>query len=211
MARDQRRKLRRRQQRPEPHLQQLQYRAASLTCHESARRRRIRQLPGRGGLSAAASHTQAIQDVGGRYRPIAPYIQDNWQVSPKLTLNLGLRYDYLQPYHEVKDRIAFLDVHVINPIVGIPGVLEYAGFPNYFTTPVLRYAPYICHCTTPVHPYNKNFEPRLGFAYAYTPTTVFSGRLRRPAHPRRRRRRRNREQRQAPETMANLAQLPASP
>ena len=37
------------------------------------------------------------------------------------------------------------------------------------------YAPYICHCTTPVHPYNKNFQPRLGFAYAYTPSTVFSG------------------------------------
>ena len=74
--------------------------------------------------------TQSITDVGGRFRPMAPYIQDNWQVSPKLTLNLGIRYDYLQPYHEVKDRLAFLNVNKINPIVGIPGVLEFAGFPD---------------------------------------------------------------------------------
>jgi hypothetical protein len=126
-----------------------------------------------GAVYSGTVVAQSIVDVGARYRPMAPYIQDNWQVSPKLTLNLGFRYDYLQPYHEVKDRISFLNPTTINPVVGIPGVLEYAGFPNS-STPA-AYAPYICHCTTPVHPYNKNFEPRLGFAYAYTPTTVFSG------------------------------------
>ena len=141
-----------------------------------------------GAVYSDSVHTQTIQDVGARYRPMAPYVQDNWQVSPKLTLNFGLRYDYLQPYHEVHDRIAFLNPTTINPIVGVPGVLEYAGFPNInnfaaqTTAPFLTaaqemamYAPYICHCTTPVHPYNNNWQPRLGFAYAYTPTTVFSG------------------------------------
>ena len=141
-----------------------------------------------GAVYSDSVHTQTIQDVGARYRPMSPYVQDNWQISPKLTLNLGIRYDYLQPYHEVQDRIAFLNPTTINPIVGIPGVLEYAGFPNInnFTAetsaPFLTsaqelamYAPYICHCTTPVHPYNNNWEPRLGFAYAYTPSTVFSG------------------------------------
>jgi hypothetical protein len=126
-----------------------------------------------GSFYSGSVTAQTIQDVGGRFRPMAPYVQDNWQVNGKLTLNLGFRYDYLQPYHEVHDRLAFLNVNVKNPIVGIPGVLEYAGFPNS-STPA-AYAPYLCHCTTPVHPYNKNFEPRLGFAYAYTPTTVFSG------------------------------------
>src|SRR5262249_4042245 len=28
---------------------------------------------------------------------VAPYIQDNWHVNQKLTLNLGLRYDYIGP------------------------------------------------------------------------------------------------------------------
>ena len=32
------------------------------------------------------------------------YIQDNWKVTPKLTLNLGLRYEYQSPYVEQNDR-----------------------------------------------------------------------------------------------------------
>ena len=141
-----------------------------------------------GSVNSDSIHTQSITDIGGRYRPIAPYIQDNWQVTPKLTVNLGLRYDYLQPYHEVHDRISFLNPAIINPIVGIPGVLEFAGFPNIknftatTTAPVesaaqelAMYSPYICQCTTPVHPYNQNLQPRISFAYAYNPSTVFSG------------------------------------
>jgi hypothetical protein len=126
-----------------------------------------------GSYYSGTVNTQTIADVGGRFRPDAIYVQDDWRFSPKLTLNLGLRYDYLQPYHEAKDRIAFINPTTINPIVGIPGVLEYAGFPNSTTT--AAYLPYICHCTTPVKPYNKNFEPRLGFAYAAKPTLVIRG------------------------------------
>jgi hypothetical protein len=141
-----------------------------------------------GGVSA-----QSIQDVGGRFRQPAAYVQDNWQATGKLTLNLGFRYDYLQPYHEVKDRISFLNSSIINPVAGIPGVLMFAGFPSPANYPAIpanpatgvpaetaaqvyaQYAPYTCHCTTPVKPYNKNLEPRLGFSYAYTPSVVFSG------------------------------------
>lgn len=32
------------------------------------------------------------------------YLQDNWKVTPKLTLNLGLRYEYQSPYVEQNDR-----------------------------------------------------------------------------------------------------------
>jgi hypothetical protein len=140
-----------------------------------------------GAVYGYSGNTQAIQDIGARYRPISPYIQDNWQVSPKLTLNLGFRYDYLQPYHEVKDRISFINTTKMNPIVGIPGVVEFAGFPdvsqfsgstNPPETPAQQlamYAPYICHCTTPVHPFNQNWQPRVGFAYAINATTVIRG------------------------------------
>jgi Carboxypeptidase regulatory-like domain len=141
-----------------------------------------------GGVTA-----QSITTVGGRFRQPAAYVQDNWQATPKLTLNLGFRYDYLQPYHEVKNRISFLNSAIINPVAGVPGVLMYAGFPDPANYPAIpanpatgvpaqsaeqvyaNYAPYTCHCTTPVHPYNKNLEPRIGFSYAYTPSTVFSG------------------------------------
>jgi len=50
-----------------------------------------------GAVYTANVRTQTIADVGGRYRPIAPYVQDSWRITPKLTLTLGLRYDYLQP------------------------------------------------------------------------------------------------------------------
>jgi hypothetical protein len=126
-----------------------------------------------GAFYSGSVSTQSITDVGGRFRPDAAYIQDDWRFSPKLTLNLGIRYDYLQPFHEAKNRIAFLNPNIINPVVGIPGVLEYAGFPDSSTPS--SYAPYICHCRVPVHPYNLNFEPRLGFAYAATPTFVIRG------------------------------------
>jgi hypothetical protein len=132
-----------------------------------------------GAVNSGSVSAQTIQDVGARYRPITPYIQDNWRVTPKLTLNLGIRYDYFQPYHEVQDRLSFLNVNQINPIVGIPGVVEYAGFPGkgyYSILPANSpYNNYICHCTTPVHPYNKNFEPSIGFAYNTNATTVISG------------------------------------
>jgi hypothetical protein len=144
-----------------------------------------------GAVYSGSVGTQSIQDVGARYRPIEPYIQDSWQVSPKLTLDLGLRYSYLQPYHEVKNRLAFLNVHIINPIAGVPGVLMYAGTPSLAEFPAIaatsttpaessqqlynEYSPYMCRCRTPVKPYNQNLQPRIGFSYAYTPQTVFAG------------------------------------
>ncbi len=125
-----------------------------------------------GAYYSGSVQTQSITDVGGRFRPDALYIQDDWRFSPKLTLNLGIRYDYLQPYHEAKNRIAFLNPTLINPIVGVPGVLEYAGFG---AGPNPAYSPYICQCTVPVKPYNLNFQPRLGFSYAMTQTFVIRG------------------------------------
>lgn len=144
-----------------------------------------------GAVNSGNVNVQSIQDVGGRFRPMAPYVQDNWQITPKLTLNLGLRYDYLQPYHEVHDRIAFLNPNLTNPIVGVKGVQEYAGTPNLAnfhdiaasgSSPAETaqqqynaYAPYMCHCSTPAHPYNKNIEPNVSFSYAVTPSTVIAG------------------------------------
>ena len=56
---------------------------------------------------------QATLQVGGTThlhgKSLDAYIEDNWQKSAKLTLNLGLRYELVLPYTDVNGRMANLD------------------------------------------------------------------------------------------------------
>ena len=125
-----------------------------------------------GAVYRGRVEAQSITTIGGRYRPFAPYVNDNWRVNSRLTLDLGLRWDYLQPYHEVLNRIAFLDGSKINPAVGIPGVLAYAG---HGAGPNPLYSPYICQCDTPVRSHVNNLEPRFGATFSLDKKTVLRG------------------------------------
>ena len=120
-------------------------------------------------LGAAGNSNVGVQQVsetGGRYRTMSPYIQDDWKVSRKLTVNIGLRWDYFPPFHEVQDRWSFLNPNITNAATGSMGALQFAGD---------RGAGVSCQCRTPVNTWFKNFGPRVGFAYAVTPTTVIRG------------------------------------
>ena len=108
---------------------------------------------------------QPVSEEGGRYRPIAPYVEDSYKVTPKLTVDMGLRWDYLPPYHEVKDRWTYLNPAQTNSATGTPGQLEFAG--NYGGAGVS------CGCRTPVQTYWKNWGPRVGIAYQVDAKTVF--------------------------------------
>jgi len=80
------------------------------------------------------------------------YIADNWQISPKLTVNLGLRWEiYTAPTPAVKGGFSNYD-----PSTNTLQVAGYGGNPTNlgFNT---RY---------------KYFAPRLGIAYRLTPKTV---------------------------------------
>jgi hypothetical protein len=105
-----------------------------------------------------------LSETGGRYHPIAPYFRDNYKLTPKLTIEYGLRWDYLPPFHEVKNRWTFLNPNLTNPLTNTPGMLQFAG--NYGGAGVS------CGCATPVSTYWKNFGPRLGFAYSLNNKTV---------------------------------------
>ncbi len=90
---------------------------------------------------------------------IAPYVQDDIKLSPKLTLNVGLRWDIMLPFVEKRNQIVFLNQGATNPLAGgLPGVAtQFSSAPQGVTRADIHF---------------KNFGPRLGFAYAINDKTV---------------------------------------
>lgn len=83
----------------------------------------------------------------------ASYIQDDWKVTPRLTLNVGMRYDLRSGPVERWNRHSNFDPFMTNPETKMPGTLLYAG-----VTMQRKF----------VDPNYKDFGPRFGFAYALT-------------------------------------------
>ncbi|HKF49619.1 MAG TPA: TonB-dependent receptor [Terracidiphilus sp.] len=108
------------------------------------------------------SFTQYLQqEFGARFRAISPYVQDNWKVTPKLTLDLGLRYDFFPSVTEVHNAEGYFDPNLANPVTGINGALNFTG-----------HGAGTCNCSSPVNNFYKNFGPRVGAAYQVGTKTV---------------------------------------
>lgn len=84
------------------------------------------------------------------YKNISWFIQDDFKMSTRLTLNLGLRHDILTPFTERYDRYVTFDPVKPNPAVNGPGGMVYAGKDFGRTVMSTDY---------------NNFGPRVGFAY----------------------------------------------
>ncbi len=91
------------------------------------------------------------------------YGQDDWRVTNRLTLNLGLRYEWITPYTERFNRLEFTDFSADTGI-DVPGVGRIRGA-AIFATPGHRHAPTD----------KNNLAPRFGFAYRLSEKTVFRG------------------------------------
>ena len=68
-----------------------------------------------GAVTSSSDTQQAFSIVGGRFRPAAFYFQDDFKLNSKLTINAGMRWDYIPPYHEAQSRWSFLNPDIINP------------------------------------------------------------------------------------------------
>ncbi|MBS1859930.1 MAG: hypothetical protein JST11_31460 [Acidobacteria bacterium] len=120
----------------------------------------------------------------------APYIQDDWKVSRRLTLNLGLRWDFNTPAHEKWNRMnGPFDPTVANPVASAVGAnvaaLQAAGsVPSYLASQYaslanmkggITFAGVNGISSTPVPLYKSAIGPRVGFAYELRDKLVLRG------------------------------------
>jgi len=96
------------------------------------------------------------------------YVQDDWKVSPNLTLNLGMRWEYGSPYSEKNGYISNFDPITQTVLTTSPGVAA-----STFITPVTGRGG--VYGSTLVDPDLNDFGPRIGFAYAATAKTSVRG------------------------------------
>ncbi len=95
------------------------------------------------------------------------YAQDDWKVSSKLVLNLGLRWEYTSPYADLYNHISNFDPASQTVFTTTPGAVAGNGI-----TPVSFSGVY---GKTLIHPDYKDYAPRIGFAYAPFANTAIRG------------------------------------
>lgn len=109
--------------------------------------------------------------VANKSKETAFYFQDDWKINSKLTINLGLRYEWSAPYTERHNNIQFSNFAGNSGIavpIDVPGILSSDA--DLLGTTVFAGGD---HRNVPVD--RNNWAPRLGFAYAVNPNTVIRG------------------------------------
>ncbi len=97
----------------------------------------------RGSINSALSRADTWQYYGG-------FVQDDFRIVPRITLNLGVRYDVITAPADRFDRYSNFNPTAINPLTGTAGVLQYAGVDFGSQAYDTNYG---------------NVGPRLGFAW----------------------------------------------
>jgi len=118
-----------------------------------------------GEANAMSQAALPISDANIRYYYASGFLQDNWRVNSRLTLEFGMRYEVPRGFHYANGNYSMIDLNRSNPKAGnLPGALVFAGdgagrenklymFPTDFS----------------------NVGPRFGMAYRIAEKTVFRG------------------------------------
>ncbi len=91
---------------------------------------------------------------------IMPYFQDEWKVTPTLTLTAGLRWDYYGVAHEATNRTTVFDLNVFHGVCLGSGSFNAAPTPGPINTPPCPKNPAL------YNPNYRNFDPRVALAWA---------------------------------------------
>jgi Carboxypeptidase regulatory-like domain len=131
-----------------------------------------------GGLATLSGSNFAGTQYHRYY--VGAYFQDDWRITPSLTLNLGVRWDYFAPYSETNGRQAnFIPVGGNGSTGTLFMSQQGCNVPRSSTFDALLAQSDInldCVSSKSLGVAQKlNFSPRLGFAYRVTPTIVVRG------------------------------------
>ena len=134
------------------------------------------------GSPSSSARVMSMANAMFRSSSYYAYIQDDWRITPKLTVNLGVRYENSRPWYDKYS--ALVNIQLFDPGVGPQGLLPasqtktpiltrpgatdfYQGVPFRFSDGQLYQAGNQMG-RAGVNPDNNNFAPRLGFAYSPT-------------------------------------------
>src|SRR5579872_2429526 len=139
----------------------------------------------------ASSQLIVTPSVANRSLETGFYVQDDWKVTSKLTVNLGLRYQWSSPYTSRGNRIQFsnftADSGVNLNLTSLPAAAQAAGAMsvqaqmqgaglNYpASQEVLGTTQFPTSSMRTVPTYRKDVGPRLGFSYQLDQQTVVRG------------------------------------
>lgn len=108
------------------------------------------------------------------YEYFAPYIQDDWKVTPRITLNLGLRWDFNVPPDERFNRLnRGFDAAVVNPINAAVDRQAFPALPELRGG--LRFAGVEGMPRRAADVDKNNLQPRVGLAWQLQRNLVFRG------------------------------------
>jgi len=108
-----------------------------------------------------------------RWNYYAPWVQDDWRVNNRLTLNLGLRWDLNTPVYEEQDRLNYgFDTESVNPV---SARINQQQFPGYRVRGGVQFAGVDGNPTYPYQFDKNNIQPRGGFTFLLNDSTILRG------------------------------------